>query len=489
MKKLFMIFNIKKSPVLLLFLLFIAGCENTDYRQSPHVLRTEPPHNEISVSRTPIITIIFSEDIDPSTVTASSIHFAQNIESSLSTSQNRVTMTPKITLDYETIYTITITTDIRDRGGKQLEQNFSWSFTTVPRPPFITSINPSFGTVGTIVYINGFGFASNSAMNTVRFNGILAEIISSTPTQIITSVPLGASSGPIKVSSATGNSLSPTIFTVTETGILWYEVSSGTDQTLRSITWVPPYFIAAGDNGTILISTNGINWTIENLPSQHTMTAVGYTPPDAYVIGSGGSIFYSHNYNSWSEIKTETDVNLFDLCMNSQHRIIIGASGTILFSTDGQEWKIITSPINAWLYGITQFKSNYYIVGSSGTMIGGKDGKHWVEKNSGTQENLLAIDTSSNQLIAVGYNGTIITSSNGNIWIKQITNVTNHLIGTAYTGDEIIVVGEHGCILFSTDGESWKVQTPPTDNDLYDIAWSGSLLVAVGEKGTILVSQ
>lgn len=482
--------NKQKSCLLILLLLvLINGCENTDLRESPYVLRTTPIDGDNSISRTPVITIYFSEDLDPVTVNNNSINFSEDIDFSISVKHNIITVTPQTILGYETTYTIFVNTTIRDLGGKTLEKQYSWSFTTVPRPPFISSVSPTNGPVGTLVNINGFGFATNSALNTVRFNGTLAEIISSTPTQIVTKVPFGATSGPIKISSATGNSIAPTLFTVTQPGIQWIEVSSGTDNTLRSVCWATPRFIAVGDHGTILTSTDGFNWVNEIPPSQHTLFATSSTPGNAYTVGSGGSMFYSRNNSSWVEVDTEIKNNFFDMCINSQLRIVIGSSGTILVSKNDQKWEMRKSPINAWFYGITQFKSNYYVVGSNGALMWTLNGINWEEKNSGTHEHLLAIDTSSTQLIAVGYNGTILTSLNGNIWVKQQSNVTNHLSGSIYTGEEIIVVGEHGCILFSDNGEIWDVQTPPTDKDLYDIAWSGSILVAIGEKGTIIVSQ
>jgi YD repeat-containing protein len=78
----------------------------------------------------------------------------------------------------------------------------------------IIEVTPSSGTIGTSVAIHGTGFSSTANQNTVTFNGISATVISATSTQIITSVPAGATTGPIAVTSPAGSASSATPFIV-----------------------------------------------------------------------------------------------------------------------------------------------------------------------------------------------------------------------------------------------------------------------------------
>jgi IPT/TIG domain len=69
------------------------------------------------------------------------------------------------------------------------------SFTVLPQPTF----NPISGSIGTTITITGTNFDSTPTNNVVTFNGILATVISSSPTQIVTTVPTGSTNGPIMI--------------------------------------------------------------------------------------------------------------------------------------------------------------------------------------------------------------------------------------------------------------------------------------------------
>ncbi|MFM8763349.1 MAG: S8 family serine peptidase [Spartobacteria bacterium] len=80
-------------------------------------------------------------------------------------------------------------------------------------PPTISSFSPASGPVGTSVLINGTNL---SAATGVQFNGVTASvwrIVSAT--QISATVPLGAATGPVRISTATASATSSTAFTVT----------------------------------------------------------------------------------------------------------------------------------------------------------------------------------------------------------------------------------------------------------------------------------
>jgi uncharacterized protein (TIGR03437 family) len=59
--------------------------------------------------------------------------------------------------------------------------------------------------LGTPVTITGTNFDPNAANNAVTFNGTAAKVTNSTPTQIFTAVPAGATSGPIAITVDSGN--------------------------------------------------------------------------------------------------------------------------------------------------------------------------------------------------------------------------------------------------------------------------------------------
>lgn len=75
----------------------------------------------------------------------------------------------------------------------------------------ILSFSPSLGTIGDQVVLVGTGL---DTVGTVSFNGIPSQIISASASSLSTTVPVGASSGPITVSGARGTFVSATSFAV-----------------------------------------------------------------------------------------------------------------------------------------------------------------------------------------------------------------------------------------------------------------------------------
>ena len=79
----------------------------------------------------------------------------------------------------------------------------------------IIDFSPHSGSVGATVTISGMGFSPTPSQNTVTFNGVTAAVTSATPTQLVTTVPAGAATGPISVTAPAGSATSSSSFTVT----------------------------------------------------------------------------------------------------------------------------------------------------------------------------------------------------------------------------------------------------------------------------------
>src|SRR5439155_1230252 len=82
---------------------------------------------------------------------------------------------------------------------------------TVINPPTISSFMPGSGPVGTNVTINGTNFTGASA---VLFNGTSASFTVNSATSIAATVPSGATTGPISVTTSGGTASSAGSFTV-----------------------------------------------------------------------------------------------------------------------------------------------------------------------------------------------------------------------------------------------------------------------------------
>jgi large repetitive protein len=78
----------------------------------------------------------------------------------------------------------------------------------------IISFAPRSGPAGTAVTLYGTGFSATPGQNSVAFNGTAASVTSSTATSIVTTVPIGATTGLISVIAPAGNATTDMVFTV-----------------------------------------------------------------------------------------------------------------------------------------------------------------------------------------------------------------------------------------------------------------------------------
>ncbi len=84
--------------------------------------------------------------------------------------------------------------------------------------PTITSFNPAAAAVGATVTIDGTNFDPTAGNNTVKINGTTAAVTSSSATQVIITVPVGATSGKITVQNGGGIATSSTDISISNLG-------------------------------------------------------------------------------------------------------------------------------------------------------------------------------------------------------------------------------------------------------------------------------
>lgn len=123
-------------------------------------------------------------------------------------------------------------------------------FTVMEALPEITSVDPLSGTVGTEVIINGANFSTEISEIAITFSGAEATVSSASETELITEVPLGASSGPIEVS-ISGYTVEGPTFTVLVPEITSINPQSGPIGTQVTIM---------GENFSAIVSDNTVTF-------------------------------------------------------------------------------------------------------------------------------------------------------------------------------------------------------------------------------------
>lgn len=190
---------------------------------------------------------------------------------------------------------------------------------TVVASATIASVSPSPAIVGTSVTVTGTGFTSPTNTNSITFNGASAIISSSTGTTISTTVPEGASTGPIVVTTNNG----PTVgfpFTVppggTITGLAPTKGGVGAQVTITGVgfgpspvnntvkfngtqatilTWSDTSILASVPNATtglVIVAvgggnSNGINFTVTGVSLTSLSPSTGNTGVPIVITGTG----------------------------------------------------------------------------------------------------------------------------------------------------------------------------------------------------------
>ncbi len=140
-----------------------------------------------------------------------------------------------------------------------------------PSPPTITSFAPTSGPVGTSVQINGTDFGGASS---VTFNGVDASFSVDSATVIQASVPSGAATGPISVTtpSGTANSTGPFLVTPTITDFAPASGQVGTSVQINGTSF----------DGASTVTFNGVSANFAVISS----TTIQATVPAAATTGA-----------------------------------------------------------------------------------------------------------------------------------------------------------------------------------------------------------
>ena len=278
-------------------------------------------------------------------------------------------------------------------------------------------------------------------------------------------------------------------------GETWDIQSSGTSDSLGGAAWLGGKFWCVG-NSVMLNSTDGINWTNPNTGAAFTGKSIGYNG-SRYVITSSIGVRYSDDDGAtWTTVNVFSDYKmLYDIVWDGSQFVVVGSQGTVITSPDGIAWTEQTSSVGEHLRAIVYSGTTFVAIGNGGTIITSPDGASWTQQTSGTSSQLLDITWSGSQFVAVG-NPTsagehicVLTSPDGTTWTKQDDDFRASFFGVAWNGsDTFAAVGFGGAIALSSDGADWDKISHGTVQTLNDVVWNGDQYLAIGMNGVIVAS-
>ena len=274
-------------------------------------------------------------------------------------------------------------------------------------------------------------------------------------------------------------------------GSIWTErISVAEGAALRTIIWGDGQFIAAGDEGEIVTSSDGISW--QTLSSSMDLQNILWNGSQFYAVGGFGKVLTSSDGITWIFHRTGDDGDYMYDIADSGTRLLAAAQDYYMSSAADLSWSSRTSiGSTAVDNGVIWDGSQFVSVGDSGGIRVSSDGlshDYIYSTTTGTSSYLTDVIYTGTLYVVTGYSGTIITSPDLNTWAQPTLETAENLNAVAWSGSVFVAVGNNGSILSSTDGINWTARASGTTNSLYEVIWADSQFVAVGAGSTILMS-
>ena len=374
---------------------------------NPTLLYLEPGtalKTEVTVE-TPVVAD-FSEPINPFTVDLNSFKLYKGATSGipvngkfeLLNSNSRVIFRPAVSLDFSQTYTVELTTGIKDISlpNAGTFQGQTATFTTAAKSgtPQIYFISPPSGVIGDTVIIGGKGFDPDPVKDKVEFyiDGVTfvqAKVKSASLSSLKVAVPVGAKSGPIRVTAngAQADYLSPFDFYIVQKYSDPCNTVTGSAQTggnshavALDITAATAYVTNSGTNNVSVID-------VASMTVKKTINVGEY--PLMIDINPSGTRAYVTNFLSHT-------VSVIDLASNTVTKTI-----DVGYNPDG----IKVSPDGKRVY-IAHYNSDYENVSviDADPASGGFD--HVVANiNTGTRNKDLDVDANATTMVVTGDDG------------------------------------------------------------------------------------
>jgi len=186
----------------------------------------------------------------------------------------------------------------------------------------------------------------------------------------------------------------------------WNETNPGFGP-LRSVAYGRDHFVAVGDLGTVITTTNGTNWT---------------------------------------KLESGTQSNLWGITFLNDQFVGVGER-IVITSPDGVSWA--AHGADAELRGVTFKHGLYAAVGLEGKILTSPDTLSRTPQESGTTNDLYAIANDAHQFVAVGNNATILTGRDGTNWTARTSPRKVALHGVAFGDGTFVAVGDRWTVLES----------------------------------------
>lgn len=289
-------------------------------------------------------------------------------------------------------------------------------------------------------------------------------------------------------------------YSVTQTSLdgLSWDVVAHDGVHLNAVAWDGAAFVAVGDGGVILRSTDGQSWEQVPSPTTADLRGVAWGGGEYMAVGGEGVAIRSTSGVAWEAVTLPAVQNLSGVTFGEGRFYLYGRSSIILEGS-GSSWRSIGCPDSTTISSAAILGGRLLVVtyGSWGLLLRVFDGSAWSIPG-GAPEYPQRIVRQGAQLFAFvsrGYGPTAVYSStDGSSWTREPgTGFDNGVLrSVAVGGGRAVAVGAAGAWLTRQEGQAWELVSGRVDTFL-DVASNGQILVAAAAQsagsGCVLLSS
>lgn len=301
----------------------------------------------------------------------------------------------------------------------------------------------------------------------------------------------------------------------------WISRISGTSNNLKTINKCSNLFIAVGDSGTIISSSDCIVWKALSSGTKNSLNGVCWGNNQYVAVGDSGTIIISSDGLSWKKAVSGTSKNLVSIAWGTMFlALTANDSGAILTSSNGVVWNSQLLPEATYTSYISVLYENakYLLAGNdadpTGPMSGSikiftsSSGSTWSTKKlmMDSYSRLKALIWGENEFMAFSYNSMPVipfcktaVSTDGDLWTIRTTGSVDscypiNCVALAWGEPGYLAVGPANKTIFSPNGVTWRnlsndIPEPGgIRSQLQSLLWDGEKYAGVGEHGTICTS-
>jgi hypothetical protein len=290
-----------------------------------------------------------------------------------------------------------------------------------------------------------------------------------------------------------------TLLTSTD-GTNWVRRECGTTLSLRNCAYGGGQYVVVGDFGTVLTSSNLDSWTPEYAGTFHSLNGITYANSQFLAVGEGATIVTSPDGVLWTT-RASGDWPLSDVAFGSGTYVAVGGSpatantagiGVVLTSPDGVVWSLgtlISEPFYSVAYGGGVFATiSATSYGDASGVWTSSDGRDWLPTATSPYYLSRIIYGQGKWIAGQGqpsnfsYFGTGATYASDDLenWSEVVSNSVG-IAGIASAKGKFAAARQDGTFSISADGVTWTNTAPePLTFYFRDLKYLNGSFVGVG---------